>query len=411
MVGLTRPENQTPKAHATTKTIDQSSNDLRVERHTLFGTFFSLIKPSRKQSIGLCFASLSFALMTQASAQAIDDGSGTSSTTFGGRVLIDLVDSESADQSELIIRSSRLGVRGDINSDWQFKIDGNYRSSGQITLADAYIAFGDPTKSGQFKLGRFKPPVSVDDRTSSRFTTTLERAQFVDDFALERESGVRFDLSRRQSNFSASFSTSDTLERNYSLSAAYMHSFEVDDHSNLHLGSSVRYRKLEVEGGGDQSESQELDASHPISSASSDAVLLIEGVFTRSKFWAASEYGILRTRNESCCGFETRNSGYAEFGYMLGGARRFENGRFIRPEIYSKFGSGGLGGLALVLRAEHSAPSGAEKVDLFSITSGVDWWPNGNTRFGANLVFQDASEDASNDEPELGFRVRLQCDW
>lgn len=411
MVGLTRSENQTPKVHMTAKTIDASWNESRVERHILFDTVFSLIKPSRNQMIGVCFASLSLALISQASAQTVDQSTETSSLKFGGRVLIDFIDSDSADEPELIIRSSRLGVRGDLYRGWQFKIDGNYRSSGQISIADAYVALGDPTHSGQFKLGRFKPPVSIDDRTSSRFTTTLERAQFVDDFALERESGVRFDLSRRQSKFSASFSTSDTLERNYSLAAAYMHSFELDDHNDLHLGGSFRYRKLEVEAGSDQSDSQELDSSHPSFGASSDTIFLIEGVFTRSSFWAAAEYGIHRRRNELCCDFDTQNSGYAELGYMLGGARRFKNGRFIRPEVYSEFGSGGLGGLALVLRADRRDHIGVGESDSFSVTSGVDWWPNGNTRIGANVVIQDAPEGASSDEAELGFRVRLQYDW
>jgi phosphate-selective porin len=411
MVGVTRPEHQKPKALFTTKTIDTSPNEFRAERLTLFCIFFSRIKPSLTQSIGLCFASLSFALLSQASAQGIENGSDASSPTFGGRVLIDVVDSEGAEQPELIIRSSRLGVKGDINRDWQFKIDGNYRSSGQITLADAYIALGDPTKSGEFKLGRFKPPVSVDDRTSSRFTTTLERARFVDDFDLERESGIRFDLSRQQANLSASFSTSDTLERNYTLAAAYMHSLELDDQSDLHLGGSFRYRKLEVEGGPDYSDSAALIGSHSEFDASSDTVFFIEGVFTRSSFWVASEYSIQRRSSSSCCDFNTRKSGYAEFGYMLGGVRRFKSGRFIRPEVYSEFGSGGLGGLALVLRADRGDPIGSEEADFFSVTSGVDWWPNGNTRFGANVVIQERRAGMSNGQTDLGLRIRLQYDW
>ena len=79
---------------------------------------------------------------------------------------------------------------GKIGDNVKYKFELNTNSSGDVNLEDGYVQWAPTGGDWNLKAGQFKTPNSLDELTSSRFISTLERAAFTDAFELNRRLGV-----------------------------------------------------------------------------------------------------------------------------------------------------------------------------------------------------------------------------
>jgi len=75
------------------------------------------------------------------------------------------------------------------------KVEFNKSTGSNFELTDAYIQFAPKSSKFKIKVGQFKTHNSMEEETSSRFTTTLERGAYTDAFGLDRRIGVSVNTS------------------------------------------------------------------------------------------------------------------------------------------------------------------------------------------------------------------------
>ncbi len=88
------------------------------------------------------------------------------------------------DGSDSELRRGRVYVAGTILKDWGYKFQYEFDESGNSDLEDAYIKYsGLPV---YIKAGRYKRPFGLEELTSSKHISTIERASFYDMLPVSR---------------------------------------------------------------------------------------------------------------------------------------------------------------------------------------------------------------------------------
>jgi phosphate-selective porin OprO and OprP len=92
------------------------------------------------------------------------------------------------DVSAFELRRARLGVEGVVfyNVAYKFEVD---FANDVTAIKDAYVEYNGLADGLSLRAGNFKTPNSLDEMTSSRFLTFLERAAFVEAWGLDRQIG------------------------------------------------------------------------------------------------------------------------------------------------------------------------------------------------------------------------------
>ena len=122
--------------------------------------------------------------------------SGEASFEVGGRIMVDTAVFDGNDDlhngSEL--RRARLFMSGHVYDNWKFKLQTDFAGN-EVTLKDAYIRYTG-LEYADITVGNFKEPFSLNELTSSKYITFMERS-----FAAARALVKRLDataLARRQ---------------------------------------------------------------------------------------------------------------------------------------------------------------------------------------------------------------------
>ena len=87
------------------------------------------------------------------------------------------------------LRRVRMAVKAEIAHNWYGEVDVNF-ANGVFELEDAYIMFIG-LKGFEFKAGNFKEDFSMEQTTTSRYTTFMERPMIVATFAPSRHAGIQ----------------------------------------------------------------------------------------------------------------------------------------------------------------------------------------------------------------------------
>ena len=105
---------------------------------------------------------------------AIESADGSTKLNVAGRVQLDSRGQSNNDSADTFdIRRVYLGVDGKVANYYEYKVVGNFGSA--TTLDEAFVNF-NWFKPMQFQFGQFKTPMSLEERTSSRFTNFMERS-------------------------------------------------------------------------------------------------------------------------------------------------------------------------------------------------------------------------------------------
>ncbi|WP_189499432.1 OprO/OprP family phosphate-selective porin [Algimonas arctica] len=343
----------------------------------------------------------------------------------GGRVMIDytIADFDTPDSSirDSEVRRARLFASGTYGSSVKYKFEFNHATGGGLELTDGYVQFAPQDSQFKFKVGHFKTHNSLEEETSSRFISTIERGAFTDAFELNRRAGVSINMTGDNYGvdvgaFGTNVETEGGPDEGFAFAGrGYYNPIKSDD-TIVHLGASWRYR----EQGDSQSDLRyrQRPYTHVAPDriintgrfAESDNFYGAEIAVIRDNIWAAGEYALLRANGSNANEDAEFSGGYMEVGIMFGGNRTYKSGKFNRPKVDKPIGESGMGALALVARYDTiDLQDGPYLGQLNTIVLGADWWATKQTRFALNYFNVD-SENGST-KSGSGIVGRLSFDF
>ncbi|MEL7060875.1 MAG: porin [Acidobacteriota bacterium] len=352
---------------------------------------------------------------------------------FGGRIMSDwhISDEDASlggpDTDGTEFRRARLFFSGTVYDRIEFKAQ--YDFVGGAEFRDMWIAVKQKWDGGKgkFKIGHFKEYYSLEEQTSSKYITFLERSMPVNAFAPGRNSGIGFE-GQSGDNFNYGFGyfyDSDDFgesvdEDRTNLTGRVVWRPVFDDGNIFHIGVGAHLRDY---GDGTarfrvRPEQHLTDRFVDTGSFSADEAtflnLELAGVF--GSFWAAGEYHTVDV-DAPLFGDPTFDGLYLQAGYFLTGesrAYKTSSGAFNRIKPDSNFGDGG-GAWEIAFRfstidLSDEAISGGEEDNL---SLALNWYLNPVTRLMLNYVTAEVDNDAAG-EPEGDadyIMLRAQIDF
>lgn len=310
---------------------------------------------------------------------------------FGGRIQYDydrtdvsLLGTSATTNDDFDIRRARLFVSGNISKNWKFKAQFNLDGDGgNDNVEDLYLRYTGWGKAANVTIGNQKQPFGLEEQTSSKDISFLERSSLTELFAPGRAEGVQLHgkLSGNQTyGIGVYFDDEDTSEVGEELgfAARYTIAPVKTDSSVFHLG--LGYNTIE-----------ERD------------VFGVEAAYAGGPFHVQAEYMDGEIDDVDSDGF------YVQFGYILTGETRpYSGGKFKRVNPNSKSGA-----WEIVARYEDGNGRFSDiglgslqgPVEASSYGLGVNYYAHKNVRIGASYNDGDIDGvDISGDE----FRVRFQ---
>lgn len=332
------------------------------------------------------------------------------------------------------LRRLRVGVEGDLpgNFGYVFEID----IAGETAeITDANLSWA-PAEGATVTLGQQNNFQSLDELTSSRFTTFIERAAFTDAFNFGRSVGL-----------SLSYGAGPLLVQG-GLFLVNIHALDEDGNDSkgadarlvyapkrgetqLHFGASAHYRSRQgLFDNGATTRYRQRPLVHftdtrfigtPALRVEDETNWGLEAAMIRGPFHAVAETHWLRA--DTPAGGRTFFGGYVEGGvYLTGETRGYRKGRFDRTSVRRPVLGGdnaGLGAVQLNLRYDHL------DLNAGAIAGGTQngyqasliWIPQDYIRFmlnAAHLSYDDARIPAAGGDRSYGVNViaaRAQIDF
>jgi phosphate-selective porin OprO/OprP len=297
---------------------------------------------------------------------------------FGGRIMYDYNKSEKngvTDEDGFDMRRARLYASGNVAKDWKFKAQFNTDGSG---VEDMYLRYTGWGKAANVTIGNQKVPFGLEEMTSSKDITVLERSAITEQFAVGRAESVQLHGALGgNSSYAVSAFAQDQADSNddeIGFAARYTIAPIKTESTLLHFG--VAYRDI----------------------ADTDAfgieVAAVSGPFHIQAEYADGDFG-----SDSLSGY------YVQAGYIFTGeSRPYKGGIFKRVEPMGKRGA-----WEAVVRYEDGDGNHSDielgRTDASAATVGLNYYAHKNVKIGINYT---DGEDKLSDDDGSEFRVRFQ---
>lgn len=303
-------------------------------------------------------------------------------------------------------RAARIGVEGQYN---KFKYVGEIDFAGnKTTFKDVNITYKGPVN---IKVGQMKTTNSMEEQTSSRHTSFIERGMVTDAFGLDRRIGVT--VSKGGKNYSAAagvFGNSingaqDGASSNTVVSARGTYAPILEDGRVLHIGASLRHTD-KATGAPKRSArwGSHLAKEKIKPNIGGDATLFgVEAAAIMGPFHAHAEY----MTEDGDLG--DAHGGFVQAGFFITGETRkykASAGKFDRTKPNKPLSKGGIGGFEAVARYDTLDATGANDEQADAYTVGLTWYPESHLR--VKLNYTDSNADTFDAD---GVYMRLQMDW
>lgn len=321
------------------------------------------------------------------------------------------------------IRRARLYFSGLIYGNVEYKLQFDF-AGGEAALKDAYLCLTD-FPLGELWMGHFKEPFSLDELTSSKYITFLERA-LPNIFAPSRNTGFMLHNVASDERMTAAIGvfrdTDDFGEKvddggyNITGRVTALPIFENKGANLLHLGAaysyrnpddSVRYRQ--------RPEAHLTDRFVDTGSFASDQVDLLglEAAWVKGPLSLQGEY-MIADADRLGSGSDVKFNGYyVQASYFLTGEHRSyktSEAAFSRIKPKKNY-SAGVGPGAWEVKARYSgldlSDSDIAGGELNDIAAGVNWYLNPNTKIMWDYVHADKDDVGQADM----LMMRLQFDF
>lgn len=352
--------------------------------------------------------------------------------TFRGRVYLDAanVDFETGgvttEFNDSEIRTARLGITGRTGSvryvaefDW---------INDRIIAKDAYLTFVNEGFS--VLVGHMKTPNSIDEQTSSRYITFMERGTGTDLFGLDRRVGIA--ITSGGDNYSLRAGVyggrpgdlSESLELDDSSAVAARATFTPvnDDTRIVHLGASVR--RMDYGGAGtrvrvrpqthitDRVVTADFRPGRPLGEADTSFFVGLEFAMVQGSFHIEAEH--MNMSVEGPAGDPDFSSSYIQGGWFITGEQRSysaSSGRFGRTRPARALSEGGAGAWEIAARYDVSDLNDVAAGELRTWTAGVNWYVEDKIRVMANIVSGELDVTGGANTDVSGAQMRIQWDF
>lgn len=324
------------------------------------------------------------------------------------------------------IRRARLGVEGDMPGGFGYKFEVDFAGN-EVEISDAILTYG--TGGLTISAGQHNNFQGLEELTSSRFISTMERAAFTDAFGFERRVGLSAEYAGRNWLVQGGLFTDnvdDLSNENWSADGRAVFMPKLGN-TQLHLGGSVHYADYEA---GSTLRYRQRPFLHftddrfidtDTFDAASELGLGLETAAIAGPFHAAAEGFWQKADRPGALADPTFFGGYAEVGMFLteGDTRGYKGGTFDRVKPANPVGEGGFGAVQVNLRYDYldltdaGIVGGAQNGYAVSLV----WTPTDYTRFMVNygrMQYDDAVIPAAGGDTSYGvdaFGVRAQIDF
>lgn len=333
------------------------------------------------------------------------------------------------DASESRIRTARLGVQGTWTDQWSYVAEATI-ANGDATWEDVLLEYS-PGGNTAITLGNFKS-LSLENLTSSRYTTFMERGPFNDLIdagrvmtLAARTGGDNWSIAGGVHGDSINDASTGGEEQTGVFVRAHVAPIVTDD-MKLHLGvwargrdrgddAAFRYRVRNNTNFGDRY----TDAgSSGLGAGDSDRTLGLEAAAVWRSFSVQGEWATIKT--DLTGGGEAEASGYYVFAsfFPTGEQRKYDAGagEFGRVSIRNPQTKGGIGAIELAARYDNAdltdfagVPAAGE---YSAVTVGATWYPVPYVRFMANYTdSENRGQVATADVDVQTLQVRAQFDF
>ncbi len=346
------------------------------------------------------------------------------SVTLGGRIQLDAgsVSEDNVDHdSGTEIRRARLFAKGDLHEDWGFKLQYDFTTSGRDGIQDAFLDY----KPLKIRIGHAKEPFSLQNMTSSKYTTFIERG-LPHVFAEGRNIGIQ--TSRNGDNwmiaggvFGDGRDGEDDGEMNegWGISARATVAPIHEDGETLHLGASFSHRNV---GGNHELEFKERPEAHItdtyiVNTNTIDANDLTRGVleaaYINGPFHVQGEY-YHTSIDRQLAGMKdlSFNGYYVEAGLFLTDDTlnyKATTGSYSRVTPTGQNGAWQIAARFSTVDLNDKDITGGE---ADSVTLGLNWFAAPNIRFSANYInVLDVNGGPNPGDEPSAFTLRSQVEF
>ena len=339
------------------------------------------------------------------------------------------------------VRRARIGAEGNIPGGFGYKIEVDFANN-DVEITDAFLSY-KASKALAVTLGQHNNFQGLEELTSSRFISFLERAAFTDAFNFERRIGL-----------SATWAKGDLIAQggvftdNIEDLADAQDAVGLGDENNmvsadgrlvyapklgrtqLHLGASAHWRDTgDTAATGPATRYRQRPFVHTSNSrflatpnlrVGTETNYGFEAALIRGPFHAAAEAHWLNADTLTPGLSPTFFGGYAEVGWFLTGeSRGYKGGRWDRTRVRRPVGDGGAGAFQINLRYDHLdlTDGGILGGRQRGYEASLVWIAQDHVRFLLNyghLRYDDAAIAAAGGDRDYGidvFGARAQVDF
>ncbi len=333
------------------------------------------------------------------------------------------------------VRRVRLGAEGTLQGDFGYKFEMDFANS-TVGFGDAILTYSPKGKPWSVTIGNHETMDGLEQITSSRFTSFIERNQGNDAFINTRRLGLSFGLvdSSNVWRFNAGAFTAHTIDASldndgYILAARATYSPQAMG-GQLHFGANYQYRHFQSNNGANASVSANAPSTNQTAryrarpflqttgerfvdtgnlAAEGDQIFGVEaaGVFgplhvagelmyTKVNAYGPGDFkpGLDAFTGTSIVypnGDPSFISYYAEVGYFLTGETRgYKNGLWDRTKVLNPFDKGGWGALQVNARYDYLDLDSSKLKNgrLYTIATGVTTPSTNLSRGGKQTGYQ-----------------------
>ena len=355
-------------------------------------------------------------------------------------------------------RSARIEVSGLLMGTTSYKFGVDFSSStDRVLVTDAYLDW--QVSPASIRVGQFKTPNSLEEQTSSRFVTFMERAAFTDSFGLIRQLGVGIGFkgdnwTLKVGGFGENVNVKTDYRAGWTVAARGTFAPIAESNRAIHLGASMRWRNFS-----EDDPSTDYRVRPLIHLASEKFVGLKRLPVDQDLFWGvegAGVWGAVSIQGEYTMlnvDFEDSTGGLGAFlpgqdfdmagpnfgGWYIGGSvfltgesRTYKaaKGAFDRIKVKNPVHDGGWGAWELAVRYDSLDlnDGGVNLGEQNALVAGINWYLNDHVRLMVNYIHADvdapselaflmptgesalvAGTPTDNDIHSIG--VRAQIDW
>ena len=342
----------------------------------------------------------------------------------GGRIQVDAAyfDDDVTDlDSGTEFRRARLFAEGDIAENWGYKLQLEF-ATGDALIADGFVSYG--LAGGKLILGQSKVPFSLEEVTSSKYITFMERSAVVNTFAPARRVGAMWYKTAGKMHYGAGmFGQNSNLDvdgdEGLGIGGRFTYAPILRDENVLHFGVNASLQEP-TDTDANTVRFCARPAAHvtrtclidtgDITGVNNTSYLGLEAAYVNGPFSAQAEWIGAGVNRDASAGGDLDFAGYYGFvsWFITGETRPYNGGRFNRVTPKSKRGAWEIAARYQGIDLTHGNITGGEQE---TITLGVNYYVNRNLRFMFNYSSADVTDGINGDEGPSAFMLRGAIDF